>query len=521
MTDITARDEAGFFGHPRGLATLFFTEMWERMSYYGMRALLVLYMTAAMQEGGMAITVASATAIYGLYTGAVYFMGLPGGWMADRLIGGQRAIWYGGIIIMSGHIVLAIPSDKTFFIGLILVVLGTGLLKPNIGALVGELYSPEDQRRDAGYTIYYMGINIGSIIGYIVCGWLQVNMGYHWAFGAAAVGMALGLVQYQMTLRHLGPAGDGPTAALSPKAVKLSWTAIIGFLVVLTIIASLMLSGALTMNPVTVAQYVAVAITVVVLAYYGGVFFLGNLTGDEKRRLGALFLVCLASICFWSGFEQAGSSLNLFGRDYTERMIGAFEIPPAWFQSANSFFIIILSPFFAALWINLGKRMLQPSYGLKCALGLIIMATGFIVMFFAAQIAASGLKAAPYWLVATYFLHTVGELCLSPVALSAVSKLSPRRFSGQMMGVFVLTYSIGNVVAGLLAGNFDPNELQDLPNLFLQISIFSIIIGVIVAILSIKTRAWEKLAEVHENPAAAQDRGSEMPPHTSPTEGRV
>jgi POT family proton-dependent oligopeptide transporter len=469
------------------------------MSYYGMRALLVLFMTASMQEGGLAITVASATAIYGLYTGSVYFMGLPGGWIADRLIGGQKAVWYGALIIMTGHIVLAIPSDSTFFIGLVLVVLGTGLLKPNIGAMVGQLYSPEDQRRDAGYTLYYMGINIGSVIGYIVCGWLQVNMGYHWAFGAAAIGMGIGLIQYSKTLHKLDGVSSEPTVKLSASGQKKSWTIISVFLVALTIVAFLMISGALSFDPVTLAQYVAVGITAVFLAYYAGIYMYGNLTGNEKRSLGALFLVCLASIFFWAGFEQAGSSLNLFGRDYTDRIMGTFEIPPAWFQSANSFFIILLSPFFAALWVNLGKKMITPSYGIKCAIGLIIMATGFIVMFFAAQLAASGLKVAPYWLVATYFLHTVGELCLSPVALSAVSKVSPRRISGQMMGVFVLTYSIGNVVAGLLAGNFDPENVDQMPNLYLQISLFTIAIGIVIALFTLKTKHWEKLADHPED----------------------
>lgn len=488
-----------FFGHPGGLQTLFVTEMWERMSYYGMRALLVLFMTASMQEGGLAITVASATAIYGLYTGAVYFMGLPGGWIADRLIGGQKAVWYGGMIIMTGHIVLAIPSESTFFIGLILVVLGTGLLKPNIGALVGQLYSAEDQRRDAGYTLYYMGINLGSVIGYLVCGWLQVNMGYHWAFGAAAVGMGLGLIQYRYTLYKLDGAGAEPTIALSDRGRKYAFTAIIAFLIFLAAVTLSMMNGIITMNPVVFAQYTALAITAVFLAYFGAIYFGGGLNLDEKLQLRALFLVCLASICFWAGFEQAGSSLNLFARDYTQRMMGTFEIPTAWFQSANSFFIVILSPFFAAMWINLAKRMITPSYGFKCALGLIIMATGFIVMFFAAQFAAAGLKVAPFWLVATYFLHTVGELCLSPVALSAVSKLSPKRFAGQMMGVFVLTYSIGNVVAGLLAGNFDPEKVQEMPNLYLQISLFSIAIGVVLFLFTMKTNAWEKLAEKAKN----------------------
>ncbi|NMH59303.1 peptide MFS transporter [Alteromonas ponticola] len=486
-------NDTSFFGHPGGLQTLFFTEMWERMSYYGMRALLVLFMTASLQEEGLAFTVATATAIYGLYTGAVYFMGLPGGWIADRLIGGQKAVWYGGIIIMTGHIVLAIPAEWSFFIGLILVVLGTGLLKPNIGAIVGQLYSDEDTRRDSGYTIYYMGINIGSVIGYLVCGWLQVNQGYHWAFGAAAVGMAIGLIQYRMTQDKLGGESSEPTVAISPLAKKLSWTAIIAFLAGLAITTFLVFQGMVTINPVTLAEQVAVVFTVTFLLYFGGIFFFGELNGVEKRRMGALFLICIASACFWAGFEQAGSSLNLFGRDYTDRMLGDFEIPAPWFQSANSFFIILLSPFFAALWINLGKRMIDPSYGAKCAIGLIIMASGFIVMFFAAQLAASGLKVAPYWLVMTYFLHTVGELCLSPVALSAVSKLSPKRFAGQMMGVFVLTYSIGNVIAGLLAGNFNPERLDQMPNLFIQISLFSIAIGIVVLLLTLKTRKWEKL----------------------------
>ena len=502
MTDTTlseARNDE-FFGHPAGLSTLFFTEMWERMSYYGMRALLVLFMTLSMQEGGLGITVASATAIYGLYTGAVYFMGLPGGWIADRLIGSQQAVWYGGIVIMSGHILLAIPNDSTFFVGLILVVLGTGLLKPNIGALVGQLYSPEDERRDAGYTLYYMGINLGSIIGYIVCGWLQVNAGYHWAFGAAAIGMGAGLVQFRMTTYKLEGEGVSPSQPLSQVGRRNSKIAILVSAAALALLTLLMLTGTITVNPVTLAQYVAISITAVFLAYYAGIYVFADLSSNEKKSLGALFLVCVASTFFWAGFEQAGSSLNLFGRDYTDRIIGSFEIPTAWFQSANSFFIVILAPFFAALWINLGKRWVNPYYGIKCAIGLIIMATGFIVMFFAAQVAASGLQAAPYWLIATYFFHTVGELCLSPVALSAVSKLSPRRFAGQMMGVFTLTYSIGNVVAGLVAGNFDPENIQEMPNLYLQISFFTIAAGIVIALFALKTKNWESF--VNEESAA-------------------
>ncbi|MEL7297244.1 MAG: peptide MFS transporter [Pseudomonadota bacterium] len=489
----------GFFGHPTGLKTLFFTEMWERMSYYGLRGLLVLFMTTALQSGGLEMSVATATAIYALYTAFVYFMGLPGGWIADRLIGGQRAVWYGGIIIMCGHIVLAIPNNDTFFIGLILVVLGTGLLKPNISALVGQLYPATDVRRDSGYALYYMGINIGSLIGYTVCGLLAEKVGWHWGFGAAAVGMAFGLIQYQRTLGNLQGHGAQPTAPLTESGAKRSWGIIIAFLVGLVVITGLIMSGTLTLDPQRFAGYVAIVFTAFFFIYFGFIFFFGDLTGVEKKGMMALLLVCIASAVFWSGFEQAGSSLNLFGRDYTDRVIGSFEIPTTWLQNANPFFIITLSPFFAAFWIWLGKRMITPAYGIKCAVGMMIMASGFIIMYFAAQIAAEGLKAAPYWLVMTYFVHTVGELVLSPVALSAVSKLSPKRFAGQMMGVFVLTYSIGNIIAGIFAGNFDPENVSQMPDLFMQIVKFSVGIGIVLFILAWFTKNWE--TEVQESKA--------------------
>ncbi|MDV6314981.1 oligopeptide:H+ symporter [Idiomarina sp. HP20-50] len=498
--------DSSFFGQPGGLQTLFFTEMWERMSYYGMRALLVLFMTASLQEGGLALTVVSATAIYGLYTGSVYFMGLPGGWISDRLLGGQKATWYGGIVIMLGHIVLAIPSEAGFFIGMILVVLGTGLLKPNITAMVGQLYGSTDDRRDGGYTLYYMGINIGSIIGYFVTGYLMENAGYHWGFGAAAVGMAFGLIQYRLTLPKLKGVGAEPPKPLSPAGMKRSWAVIWALLAGLAVFTLLALNDVIYIDPTIIASNVAIVFTVIFFVYYLSIFLFSKLTKNEMKRLGALFLVCIASTCFWAGFEQAGSSFNLFARDLTDRMIGGFEIPTTWFQSLNSIFLVALSPFFAALWINLSKRMINPSYGFKSALGLIIMASGFIVMFFASQAAASGLKVAPYWLVAVYFIHTVGELCLSPVALSAVSKLSPKRMAGQMMGVFVLTYSIGNVVAGLLAGGLNPNDPGAMPDLYWTIFIFGVSVGAIVFVLAFFTRKWEKLAEDDdEHPGAVID----------------
>ena len=504
MTEATASpgNDRQFLGHPKGLQTLFFTEMWERMSYYGMRALLVLFMTASLQTEGLGFTVATAGAIYGLYTGAVYFLGLPGGWLSDRLLGGKRAVWYGGLIIFAGHVVLAIDLQNLFFVGLILVASGTGLLKPNISAMVGQQYSDGDARRDSGYALYYMGINIGSLIAYLVTGYLQENWGWHYAFGAAAVGMALGLIQYYFSSGSLAAESVEPANPYAAEIRPKIWLIVLSILALAAAIVVLAHMGIVVIDPVSLAQQVAVAFTVIFFIYFGMIYFKGRLSDAEKRRMWALFLVCVASACFWSGFEQAGSSLNLFAQNYTDRMfaegsamgsrLGMEAIPTVWFQLSNSLFIIILSPFFAALWVNLARRMIDPSYTLKCAIGLIIMASGFIVMFMASQYAAQGLKVAPMWLVTTYFLHTVGELCLSPVALSAVSKLSPKRFAGQMMGVFVLTYSIGNIIAGLLSGNFDPENVQEMPNLYLQIALFSIGIGITVGLMSFKSRLWEK-----------------------------
>ncbi|NVK55652.1 MAG: peptide MFS transporter [Alteromonadaceae bacterium] len=501
MTTKTSNDTS-FFGHPGGLRTLFFTEMWERMSYYGMRALLVLFMTASLQTQGLGFTVATAGAIYGLYTGAVYFLGLPGGWLADRLIGGKKAVWYGGLIIFAGHVVLAIDLQNLFFVGLILVATGTGLLKPNISAMVGQQYSDDDRRRDSGYALYYMGINIGSLIAYLVTGYLQESWGWHYAFGAAAVGMAIGLVQYYFSNHSLTEESVAPANAYTGAAKKRAWIGVFGVVAAAVLVIVMAHMGTIVIEPVSLAQKVAIIFTIIFFIYFGFIYFAGQLNDNEKQRMWALFLVCVASACFWSGFEQAGSSLNLFAQNYTDRVLesgslltswfGMDAIPTVWFQLSNSLFIIILSPFFAALWINLAKRMIDPSYTIKCAIGIVIMASGFLVMFLASQYAAQGLKVAPMWLVTTYFLHTVGELCLSPVALSAVSKLSPKRFAGQMMGIFVLTYSIGNVISGLLSGNFDPENLQEMPNLYLQIALFSIAIAIVIGLLSFKSRYWEK-----------------------------
>ena len=460
-------------GHPRGLVTLATTEMWERFSYYGMRALLVLFMVESLEEGGLGYADQTATAIYGLYTAAVY------------MLGAQRAVWFGGIIIMSGHFVLAIPSVATFFLGLILVALGTGLLKPNISAIVGEFYPPGDPRRDGGFTIFYMGINIGAALGPLVCGWLAQD-NWHYGFGAAGVGMLFGLVQFKLTQAQLGAAGrEAPARRPHDTANERKlWGGIVAFLLIVGCLLVAGLTGALSLDAVALARGSTYAIVALAFVYFGYVFLLGRLTGDERGRVIVIIVLFFAAAMFWSGFEQAGSSLNLFAERYTIREFGGFEIPASWFQSLNPVFIIILAPLYSMLWIALARRHLDPSTPLKFAVGLIILGLGFAVMIGAAALVAEGQQVLPTWLLFTYLLHTMGELALSPVGLSAVTKLAPRRYVGQMMGVWFLAASLGNILAGLLAGEFRVDALDEMPRLYLQIVLTTVGSGVLLALLA-------------------------------------
>jgi POT family proton-dependent oligopeptide transporter len=479
MTDtvITGDAEAGaqMFGHPRGLVTLFFTEMWERLSYYGMRALLVLFMTDQVMNGGMAMSDKTATAIYGIYTAAVYLVALPGGWIADRLLGAQRAVFIGGIIIMSGHFVLAVPSFYTFFLGLLLVVLGTGLLKPNVSAVVGELYGTGDARRDGGFTIFYMGINLGAFLGPLICGYLgqSPQFGWHYGYAAAGVGMLFGVVQFRLTRHYLGEAGRHPAttgdASRDAQRRRNGWLAVSLGMLAVVIIAGLGFSGVLTFDPVRIAQQTTTLIVVMALAYFAYVLLFGGLDAVEKKRVVVIIILFFGAAMFWSGFEQAGSSLNLFADRYTVLSVGSFPLLSTWFQSLNPAFIIIFAPVYAWMWVALAKRNLNPSTPLKFGLGLIILALGFLVMVGAANIVAAGNQTLPTWLFFTYLFHTLGELALSPVGLSATTKLAPKRYVGQMMGIWFLGAALGNVVAGLLAGEFDAENVASMPAQYMQI----------------------------------------------------
>jgi len=472
-------------GHPRGLATLFMTEMWERFSYYGMRALLVLFMVAAIEDGGLGLSDQTATAIYGLYTAAVFLGSLPGGWIADRLMGAQSAVWVGGIIIMCGHFILAIPNNSIFFLGLIVIILGTGLLKPNITAIVGQLYEPGDPRRDGGFTIFYMGINLGAALGPLACGWLALQ-NWHYGFAAAGVGMLLGLVQFRLTRHHLGSAGLGPdpSAAPSDRFRRRSWLGIGAsvFLVGCLLVAGV--AGWLQYDAVRLAQGATYAIVAVAVLYFAYIFGFTGLTAEERGKVIVIFVLISAATVFWVGSEQAGSSLNLFADRYTIREFGDFLIPASWFQSLNPVFIILLGPLYSMLWMGLARRHLDPSSPVKLAIGLVVLGLAFVVMIGAAALVAAGQQVLPSWLIFTYLLLTMGELALSPVGMSAVTKLAPRRLVGQMMGVWFLSLSLGSILAGLFAGEFRADAVEEMPGLYLQLVVMTVGAGLILMLAS-------------------------------------
>jgi POT family proton-dependent oligopeptide transporter len=391
-----------WLGHPRGLATLFFTEMWERFSYYGMRALLILYMIGSTQKPGLGFSTEKSAQIYGLYTMLVYLMGVPGGYLADRLIGHRRAVFIGGVIIACGHFSMAFPSLTTFYLGLFLIIIGTGLLKPNVSTIVGTLYTRDDPRRDAGFSMFYMGINLGAFISPLICGWLGQKINWHAGFAAAGVGMVFGLIQYALGQKYLQPVSNAKESKFEPTAPE-----------------------PLPANT--------------------------TFTREDWGRITAAVILTLFALIFWAGFEQAGSSLNLFADRATRLSIFGFTYPSSWFQSVEPLFVIIFSPVFAWIWLKLGTR--NPSSPAKFTLGLFFLTLSFLLIVPAAKYYQSHhALVSPLWLVGLYFLQCVGELCLSPVGLSMVTKLSPARVVGFMMGVWFFATAMGNYVAGWVAG---------------------------------------------------------------------
>jgi len=491
------------FGHPRGLSTLFFTEIWERFSYYGMRALLVLFMTAAVtgSNAGLGMDVRTSTAIYGLYTSMVYLLALPGGWVADKLWGQQRTVFVGGCIIATGHFTLAapligLPVLPTFFAGLFLIIVGTGLLKPNVSSIVGQLYDvrarmlgteKSDSReadtlgakRDAGFSIFYMGINMGAIMGPFICGTIGEKINYHWGFSAAGFGMLIGLVQYRLGAKHLGEAGlhttSGDKAAKAALSVKFySVTATV--LTAVALLTWLGVSGVLHISVTAVAQSLGWVIVAIAVLYFGYLLLGGGYGREDKRRILVVVWLFVLSAIFWSGFEQAGSSMNLFAEKLTNRDILGWQMPTSWLQNVNPIFIIILAPVFGYLWTFLARRNRNPSIPMKFALGLLGLSAGFFVLAWGSAGATKEGSVAISWLVVTYFLHTVGELCLSPVGLSSITKLAPRDRISQMMGLWFVATALGNLFAGLTAGTLENKSSSEV---FSSVAIYVGVAGLV------------------------------------------
>jgi POT family proton-dependent oligopeptide transporter len=485
--------DQSFFGHPKGLSTLFFTEMWERFSYYGMRAILLLYMLAPLQEGGMALSTETGGAIYGLYTMFVYLLALPGGWLADKFFGLRKSVFYGGCIIALGHFCMAIPLTETFFTGLLLIVIGTGLLKPNISSMVGELYPGTEQaKRDSGFTLFYAGINLGAALAPLITGYLGEKINWHYGFGAAGIGMVLGLFQYKLTEKNLGTSGLEPVRnsnderkTTADNNIRMGlWTA--GLLLVVLVI--LLFTGTIHIDPLFAGKILGYVIPISAIAYFIYILLFQDLDADERKKVIAIAIFFLATGLFYAGYEQQGSSLNLFAERYTNMFIGDFEMPASWMQTVPPVAVLVFSVLFAWLWVWLDKRKMNPSTPVKMSMGLLFMGLGYAVMMGASIVVVGGDKPLPTWLAFTYIVHTFGEICLYPVGLSAVTKLAPRKLAGQLMGVFFIALAYGNLIAGLFAGNFEEDAIAADPSLLLDlfgaVTKVMLISGIIVLIFS-------------------------------------
>ncbi len=505
--ELEPKGDRGFFGHPWGLSTLFFTEMWERFSYYGMRAILFLYMTKTVAEGGLGWSEEYAGPVYGLYAASVYFLPLIGGWLADRFIGAKRATFIGGVIIMFGHFSLAVPTIQFFYLGLVLVAVGTGFLKSNISAMVGDLYTKDDVRRDAGFSIFYMGINLGAFFSPLVCGFLaqsdkfknfiggyglDVNSSWHFGFAAAGVGMFFGLVQYIIGRDKLATVGLPPSE--NPRLINEKQTS--NFSPVYLTQLAVLVAVAITI--VTVSGFVydaSTAITkvltpVVVVSGLIAVILTGmqdKLSVDDWKRIGVIMILFSFSTVFWMGFEQASTSLNAFADKLTVTNFFGYDFPSSWLQSVNPIMIIIFAPIIGLLWLKLGKR--QPSDSVKFSIGLFFGGLGFVVVAYASSILGAdpenmfASKVTFWWLVLVYFCHTLGELCLSPVGLSSMTKLAPAKMVSLMLGVWFLSISLGNYIAGRIAGKFVADSAI-LTGIFSKVAMIMIGAGVLLFVLS-------------------------------------
>lgn len=486
--------ENGFMGHPRPLRPLFFTEMWERFSYYSIRPLLVLFMVASVGSGGFGFDETTASAIYGIFAGSLYLAAVPGGWLADNWLGQERALWWGSIIIALGHLSIALSAlfgMTLFFVGLICIVLGSGLFKTCISVMVGALYAKGDSRRDGGFTLFYMGINIGALLAALIVGVFKEKGLWHIGFGVGGLGMLVSLLVYrfsaQKTLKRFAQA----------KGIKADWEIandryhnigawVGGLLAVLAAIVVLVASGILPFNAQLVAQYMTYIIAGVVLLYFAVMFVSPRLDKTDKLRLLTCFILIIGSTLFWSSFEQQPTSFNLFADRYTDLEVMGFSIPSIWFQSLNPLFILMLAPIVSIIWVKLGNRGREPSSMAKFALGMLLAAAGFGLMILASKsiLTNEGGLASPLWLVGSLLLLTLGELALSPVGLSSMTKLAPKGMQGQMMGLFFASVAMGNLVAAFFGGFVSADKIESLPTLFTTMTVFLVVTAVILLLLA-------------------------------------
>jgi POT family proton-dependent oligopeptide transporter len=455
----TSRAPGGaFFGHPRGLATLFMTEMWERFSFYGMRALLPLYLIAGgpaagrgTQGGGLAMTAATATAVYSLYMAMVYLLAMPGGWFGDRVWGPRRTVTVAAVVIMTGHLTLALPGEALFFTGLALVALGSGLLKANISTMVGHLYGgPDDPRRDGGFTVFYMGINIGAFAAPLVIGTVGQKCGWHLGFALAAVGMGLGLVQFLLGTRHLSPRSSTVPEPLTRQERVTTLRKGLFWLATATAFYTVVaLTGAYTLD------WALVPITVVGLVIPVGVLARmkrdRELPAADRSKISGYLWFFVAAAVFWMIYDQGGSTMSVFGDTKASGTLFGFGFPSSWYQSVNPLWVMALAPVMAWLWLRLSRRGREPGTTVKFAAGLFLVGASFFLFVVPMAMASGGTEVSPLWLIGIYLIQTVGELCLSPVGLSVTTKMAPAKYGSQMMGVWFLAVTAGDCTTGLLS----------------------------------------------------------------------
>lgn len=471
----------GLAGHPRGLTPLFFTELWERFSYYGMRSLLTLFMVLPAASGGLGYSIVKAGLVYGMYTMSVFLLALPGGYLGDNFFGARRTVLVGGIVIAIGHFTLALQSEATFLFGLVIIAIGTGLLKPNISSMVGSLYKPDDPRRDSGFSIFYVGVNIGALAPFVT-GFLaqaapfqhflaahgfNAEHSWHWGFASAGVGMTLGLVCYTIARGRLSHVGNPPPADRERPWGKMA----------LIVAGTALFFGFVWVSDQDGFQWLRYSF----LAVPSAAAIYCSLSADKTvRRFAAILVFTVASLIFWAIYEQAGTTISLFGDRLTRTSILGVNFPSSYYQVLNSSYVIVLSGVFAWLWLRLGDR--QPSSPMKFTLGLAFVSLSFLMMVPAARLTAHG-PVSPFWLFGVFFLQTLGELCLSPVGLSVMTKLAPERFMGLVLGVWFLGSALGNKLAGVLSGGFSTDNPEVLAHFFLTQAIWvAVATGVLFAL---------------------------------------